>query len=172
MNIREAIADDVPQLSALLDALFSIEQDFKSNSERQIRGMQLLLQTTDRATIKVACDVNGRIIGMVSAQLVISTAEGAPSAWVEDMVVQEGWRGQGVGRALLDSLMEWARSKGATRAQLLVDLDNEPALGYYQHLGWQTTRLGASAHRAQAVTLVSSTLIRRAANRNKLFRGE
>jgi GNAT superfamily N-acetyltransferase len=80
---------------------------------------------------------------MVSAQLVISTAEGAPSTWVEDMVVRDGWRGQGIGRALLDGLMSWAKSKGATRAQLLVDLDNEPALGYYQHLGWQTTRLGA-----------------------------
>ncbi len=80
---------------------------------------------------------------MVSAQLVISTAEGAPSAWVEDMVVCADQRGKGVGRALLDSLTDWARSKGASRAQLLVDLDNEPALGYYQHLGWQTTRLAA-----------------------------
>ncbi len=59
------------------------------------------------------------------------------------MVIKEGYRGQGVGRALLDSLMAWAASKGATRAQLLVDMDNASAIGYYDHLGWQPTRLVA-----------------------------
>jgi GNAT superfamily N-acetyltransferase len=143
MRIEDATPSDLLPLSQLLDELFSIEQDFQPNTERQLRGMRLLLQQPDHAAIKVARNDDGMIIGMVSAQLVISTAEGAPSAWVEDMVVRDGWRGQGVGRKLLESLMDWAKSKGATRAQLLVDLDNEPALGYYQHLGWQKTRLGA-----------------------------
>lgn len=143
MKFEGATPDDLPALSQLLDELFSIEQDFQPNTERQMRGMSLLLQHPDRAMIKVARNEEGRIVGMVSAQLVISTAEGAPSAWVEDMVVRDGWRGQGIGRGLLGSLMEWARAKGAARALLLVDLDNKPALGYYQHLGWQATRLGA-----------------------------
>lgn len=143
MEIGNATLADVNELSGLLDKLFSIEQDFQPNTERQIKGMSLLLQHPDRAVIKVAKDEAGRLIGMVSAQLVISTAEGAPSAWVEDMVVRDEYRGKGMGRALLDSVLEWAKSKGATRAQLLVDMDNEPALGYYQHLGWQATRLGA-----------------------------
>lgn len=143
MNITDATSDDVPELSRLLDELFSIEQDFQPNTERQERGMKLLIGMPDRGVIKVARDDAGRVVGMVSAQLVISTAEGAPSAWVEDMVVRDGLRGKGVGRALLESLLEWAKIKGATRAQLLVDLDNEPALGYYDHLGWQATRLGA-----------------------------
>lgn len=143
MVISDAVLADVEALSGLLDALFSIEQDFQPNTARQVKGMTLLLQHPDRAVIKVAKDEAGKLMGMVSAQLVISTAEGAPSAWVEDMVVRDEYRGQGIGRALLDNLLEWAKSKGATRAQLLVDLDNEPALGYYQHLGWQATRLGA-----------------------------
>jgi GNAT superfamily N-acetyltransferase len=143
MKIEDATLADVPALSQLLDELFAIEQDFQPNGERQMRGMVLLLQHPDRACIKLARDDAGQVIGMASAQLVISTAEGGASAWVEDMVVRDGWRGHGIGRALLDSLMHWAKTKGATRAQLLVDLDNEPALGYYQHLGWQATRLGA-----------------------------
>ncbi|MCE9632819.1 MAG: GNAT family N-acetyltransferase [Methylophilales bacterium] len=126
----------------MLDTLFSIEQDFQPNTQQQTQGLILLLQHPDRAVIKVARD-KGKIIGMVSAQLVISTAEGAPSAWVEDMVVLEKYRGTGVGRGLLESVLAWAKEKGATRAQLLVDLDNESALGYYQHLGWSTTRLAA-----------------------------
>jgi ribosomal protein S18 acetylase RimI-like enzyme len=48
-----------------------------------------------------------------------------------------------LGRALLDATLVWAKQKGASRAQLLVDIENEPALGYYQHLGWQSTQLQA-----------------------------
>jgi GNAT superfamily N-acetyltransferase len=138
-----ATPQDVPQLVQLLNILFGIEQDFRADPEKQERGLRKLLATPEKAVIMTARDAHGNVIGMVSAQLVISTAEGAYSAWIEDMVIAEGWRTQGIGRRLLSSALDWARSRGATRAQLLVDLDNEPALGYYDHLGWQATRLGA-----------------------------
>ena len=138
-----ATLQDVPQLVQLLNILFGIEQDFRADPEKQERGLRKLLAMPENAVIMTARDAHGNVIGMVSAQLAISTAEGAYSAWIEDMVIAEGWRTQGIGRRLLSSALDWARSRGATRAQLLVDFDNEPALGYYDHLGWQATRLGA-----------------------------
>jgi GNAT superfamily N-acetyltransferase len=93
--------------------------------------------------IKVARDSQLNAIGMVSAQLVISTAQGAPSAWVEDMVISQHYRASGVGKQLLAEVIAWAKAKGATRAQLLVDIENTSALGYYAHLGWESTQLQA-----------------------------
>lgn len=133
---------DLPELVALLDALFAIEQDFHPDPEKQRRGLRALL-ASPAAHIAIARDAEARVIGMATAQLVISTAEGAPSAWIEDVVVRDGWRGRGVGCALLDTVLAWARSQGAVRAQLLADLDNAPALAFYDHVGWQPTRLGA-----------------------------
>jgi GNAT superfamily N-acetyltransferase len=138
-----ALTQDVPQLVELLKVLFGIEQDFHADPEKQSQGLQRLISESERGVVMTARDGSGKIIGMVSAQLVVSTAEGAYSAWVEDMVIDEAWRAKGIGRKLLESALAWARSRGATRAQLLVDLDNAPALGYYDHLGWQATRLGA-----------------------------
>lgn len=143
IEIATASMRDIPQLVELLGQLFSIEKDFRPDHERQVRGLSLLIAQPEHATIKVARDGNGKAIGMVSAQLVISTAQGAPSAWVEDMVVDPEHRGGGTGKALLQSALDWARQKGATRAQLLVDTENEPALGYYRHLGWEATQLQA-----------------------------
>ena len=80
---------------------------------------------------------------MVSAQLVISTAQGTASAWIEDMVIDAEFRGCGIGKQLLQKTLDWAKSKGATRAQLLVDIENTEALGYYQHLNWESTQLQA-----------------------------
>jgi GNAT superfamily N-acetyltransferase len=138
-----AQSSDINALVGLLNALFSIEQDFTPNESAQRRGLELLLARPDHGQIFVARHPVEGVIGMVSAQLVISTAIGAPSAWIEDMVVHEKFRGQGVGKLLLDQVRKWAISKGAGRIQLLADADNAPALDFYQHLDWQPTRLFA-----------------------------
>ncbi|MCB5186538.1 GNAT family N-acetyltransferase [Methylobacillus caricis] len=143
VHIDSANLEDIPALCDLLHQLFSIEQDFTPDLEKQRAGLTLLIQQPDRGTIMVARDAKGHAIGMVSAQLVISTAQGAPSAWIEDMVINSAWRNKGLGKSLLQAILDWASQQGATRAQLLVDMDNAPAIAYYDHLGWHTTRLQA-----------------------------
>lgn len=141
--IENASTEDIPSLIALLSILFVIEADFQADVAKQTNGLSLLINHPENGVIKVAKNQEGQVIGMVSAQLVISTAQGSPSAWVEDMVVEEAYRGSGVGKALLDETLLWAKANGATRAQLLVDTENIPALGYYAHLGWESTQLQA-----------------------------
>ncbi len=141
--IENAAAQDIPALVDLLALLFGIEQDFQPDLEKQKKGLALLISQPENGVIKVAKNQQGEILGMVSAQLVISTAQGSPSAWIEDMVIQESHRGEGLGKSLLNEVLLWAKSKGATRAQLLVDKENKPALRYYDHLGWETTQLQA-----------------------------
>ncbi len=141
--IENAAAQDIPALADLLALLFGIEQDFQPDLEKQKKGLALLISQPENRVIKVAKNQQGEILGMVSAQLVISTAQGSPSAWIEDMVIQESHRGEGLGKSLLNAVLLWAKSKGATRAQLLVDTENKPALRYYDHLGWEKTQLQA-----------------------------
>ena len=141
----EANEADIPALVGLLALLFGIEKDFSADISKQKIGLELLLKNPQTATIQVAKNAAGKAIGMVSAQLVISTAQGAKSAWVEDMVIDGAYRGQGVGKQLLQNSLGWAKNRGATRAQLLVDIENIDAVGYYQHLNWENTQL--LAHR-------------------------
>lgn len=143
VHIESANAQDVDALVELLNILFSIEQDFKPDEAAQRKGLQLLLNAPNQGHIFVARHPQAGVVGMVSAQLVISTAMGAPSAWIEDMVLRDEFRGQGLGKALLDAAADWAKSKGAKRIQLVADADNAPALGFYKYLGWQPTRLFA-----------------------------
>lgn len=142
-RIRPAAPADIPELVELLAGLFAIESDFVPDRTKQRRGLELLLaQPADRALVLVA-NSGITVAGMASAQLVISTAEGAPSAWIEDVVVQQGLRGQGIARLLLQELLVWAQAHGATRAQLLADHANVSALEFYRHIGWQPTQLSA-----------------------------
>ena len=144
IHIERALEADVPALIELLAELFAIESDFSADRSKQRRGLELLLaQPDDRAVVLVARSDGDKAVGMASAQLVISTAEGAPSAWIEDVVVRKDVRGQGVAWLLLQDLLAWAERHGATRAQLLADNANRPALDFYRRIGWQPTQLAA-----------------------------
>jgi hypothetical protein len=89
ININNATLDDISALVELLADLFSIEVDFQSDHSKQIQGLRMLILSPETGIIKVARDANGLAIGMVSAQLVISTAQGTHSAWLEDMIIHE-----------------------------------------------------------------------------------
>lgn len=138
-----ATVADTPFLTHLLTQLFSIEKDFEPNATKQEQGLALLLKNQQTASIQVARNASGNAIGMVSAQIVISTAQGSASVWIEDMVIDADFRGQGIGKHLLQRALAWAKDNGATRAQLLVDIENAGALAYYEHLGWESTQLQA-----------------------------
>ncbi len=139
-NIREAGMADLESLVELLGELFTLEADFAADSKAQRRGLSLMLRP-DPGRVVLVAEENGEAVGMATAQLVISTAEGGPSALVEDVVVRPGCRGRGLGRALLAGLEGWAASRGATRMQLLCDRENAPALDFYAAIGWAPTQL-------------------------------
>ena len=124
--LRQATEEDLDAPVGLLGVLFSIESDFRPDSRRQRRGLRLLLRDPERRVVLVA-EREGRVIGMVSVQLVVSTAEGAPSGLLEDMVVEDAARGEGTGASLLRAAEAWAFERGATRIHLqcmdLSDLD-------------------------------------------------
>lgn len=143
-NIELARRADIPRLAELLSDLFGVELDFTADASRQVRGLELLIaddETAGRHIVAVARDDGGQAIGMASAQLVVSTAEGALSAWIEDVVVHQDYRRQGIGKRLLDHLVGWAKAQGATRVQLVADQENAAADLFYKALGWQSTQL-------------------------------
>ncbi|MCI5132054.1 MAG: GNAT family N-acetyltransferase [Candidatus Electrothrix sp. EH2] len=137
--IRRAREEDITGLVFLLEVLFSIEEDFTFNADKQRRGLQLLLHRAE-AVVLVA-ERQGRIIGMCTAQLLISTAEGGLSALVEDLVLLPAWQAQGTGRRLMETIAEWSTLQGATRIQLLADRNNSRALGFYRRIGYLSTDL-------------------------------
>ena len=61
------------------------------------------------------------------------------SAWIYDIQVEEGRRGEGLGRALLEALHDAARGLGATTMALNVFGHNTAAIRLYDSLGYAVT---------------------------------
>jgi GNAT superfamily N-acetyltransferase len=139
--IRSALPADIPVLCDLLADLFETESDFSKDPEKQSNGLRLLLEDRSGRTKVFVAVHDGRVIGMCSVQVVISTAEGRPAAIMEDLVVRREHRGFGFGTALIDAVREWCLERGITRLQLLADKNNSQALTFYAKRGCSGTNL-------------------------------
>lgn len=140
LTIRRADQDDIEMMTQLLKVLFSIEEDFIFNDEKQRRGLEIMLEDRENRCVFIA-EHNSQIVGMISGQVLISTAEGGISVLVEDLIVKEVYRKRSIGKELLFKIEEWAALKKAKRLQLLSENDNFPALNFYRHLNWNDTGL-------------------------------
>lgn len=140
-HIRPAQSNDINAMIRLLRELFAIETEFNVDSDKQRRGLKMLLEASN-AGVWVA-ERRGRVVGMVTVQLVVSTAEGGPSGLLEDLVVSSAFRRRGLGKALLNAAVEWCRWQGATRIQLLADGHNVPAVIFYRKQEWKQTNMVA-----------------------------
>lgn len=139
--VRQAAVADLEAMVALLRVLFAIETDFVFDDSKQRAGLTRLLQT--QAACVLVAEHEEQVVGMCTAQLLVSTAEGGLKAIIEDVAVAEEWRKQGIGAKLLAAIEQWALSQGAKRLDLLADKRNAQALSFYRQLGWGQTELVA-----------------------------
>lgn len=82
----------------------------------------------------VARDEGGRIIG-VSTLAVFPIPTGR-RAWIEDVIVDEGSGGQGIGRMLTEAMIDRARALGCTTVDLTSRPSREAANHLYRKVGF------------------------------------
>jgi len=81
--------------------------------------------------VLVALDGGERVIGQLDA----AARRDRPAEI--GMAVAKEWRGRGVGTALMQACVEWARALGIHKLALQVWPHNEPALRLYERFGFE-----------------------------------
>lgn len=136
----EARADELPLLAEMIARLFQGEKDFVSDPSVQLRGLQLIDQHPENGRIFVARQ-GSSVVGMVNLQFTISTAMGARVGLLEDVIVTESLRGQGIGSWMFDKLMTWCRDEGLPRLTLLTEGTNLKAQEFYRRKGFTSSSM-------------------------------
>jgi GNAT superfamily N-acetyltransferase len=142
VELGPATREDLPQLVALLGVLFSQEAELVPDDGKQTRALEKILSDESVGRIHVARE-GGKVVAMASLIYGISTAEGGLAASFEDMVVLPGYRGKGIGSALLGYVVAEARKQGVLRLMLLTDKQNKRAQALYRKLGFVESSMKA-----------------------------
>jgi len=84
---------------------------------------------------RAACADGGAVIGFSLSVLHASTWQLKPSAYLEDLFVDQSHRGSGAGRALLDDLVALAKARDWGRLYWHTKADNVTARRLYDRYG-------------------------------------
>ncbi|HEY7206948.1 MAG TPA: GNAT family protein [Gaiellaceae bacterium] len=139
--VREAEPRDAEELTRLANAvsaepegwLISTDGEWRSAGDER-RYLKALRRYPDAAVFVAEAD-GGRIVGRLS----VARDSHPASAHVADLglMVAASHRRLGIGRALLEAAVEWARLAGIRKLELHVFPWNEPAMELYRGFGFE-----------------------------------
>lgn len=133
MTVRRGTPDDISAVHRLIKELADYEKagDKVTLSEEQLRkdgfGPEPLYSF-------FVAELEGQIVGMALYYQKYSTWQGR-SLFLEDIIVTQNQRNQGIGIKLFDEVVNVAKSLSANRLEWQVLNWNEPAIQFYNKLG-------------------------------------
>ena len=145
-EVRRIRPDEGPKLRALrLSALADAPMAFGSTLSREAAFPEHVWQEraeggasgADRATFIAERD--GEWIGLATGLATDPDAPNDTRPVLVGMFVAPSWRERGVGAALVDAVVAWARERRAIGLCLWVTATNSPAIALYYKCGFQRT---------------------------------
>jgi aminoglycoside 6'-N-acetyltransferase I len=91
-----------------------------------------------RHRLVVALD-DDLVVGFVSAVIYVHPDKPAPELWINEIGVAPTHQHQGIGKALMQAILEEARQAGCTEVWVLTERDNLPAMAMYKSTGGEET---------------------------------
>ena len=78
---------------------------------------------------------DGTIVGFVSAVHYVHPDKSQPELWINEVGVADGYRGQGIGKAIVRETLNVGRRLGCAEAWVLTERSNEAAMRLYASSG-------------------------------------
>ncbi len=135
IEIQEAKEQDLP---AIIDLYKQLDT---SNSEQLSieEAIQMFRKINTYPDYKLYVAVkDGQIVGTFTLLIMDSLAHrGKSSGIVEDVVVDEQWRGKGIGKLMMQFAMNYCKRDGCAKLALSSNMKRLAAHQFYESLGFQ-----------------------------------
>jgi PhnO protein len=135
VTIRPATVADWPSVAGLLVELGrDVSSSAAANPSYVIRFGGHLARRETRTLVAQTTD--GTVLGFLDLEFRQRLGHPRPQAWVNDLVVTESARGQGVGSALLAHAEGLATARGCFRMSLETSAWRVETHRFYERQGW------------------------------------
>jgi len=141
LKVRQATPEDVPALVALFQELDRMQSDWRVFTPRpgfydEVGLKYREAMSTENAVVLVAED-EGEIVGMAYGEVRIPSRFSDERALeLSGVVVRTGYRGRGVGRALVQEAARFAGEMGVEWVELKTFAPNQGAMAFWEGMGF------------------------------------
>ncbi len=144
VRIRAAEARDLPRavdlwgelahFHAQLDDAFALSRGWRRAYEEYLG---CLLGREDALVVVAEC--GGELVGLAVGRITLLPAffRRRRRGYIQDVYTREGYRRQGVGRALVARLEAWMRERGVRRVELTAAAGNAQADAFWERRGYR-----------------------------------
>ena len=151
MELRKATIRDIDSVVDLIEAMLQDMASYGGHALNEMSEIRLQLRThfTDASErddhiflLAVPQGAEEDPVGVVEASVVCPHEVFQPKSalHIHSIYVAPSYRGEGVGRKLLEAALEWGRGKGCAEAELNV-LAGNPARKLYEDAGFDVFEL-------------------------------
>lgn len=144
INVRPVQKADLSRITDLLAQL-----GYPATAD-QVRG-RLNRWLTDRHSVLVAAEVDGAVAGVAALHAIPLLERDESRGRLVALVVDEAYRGHGVGRVLMDRVEREARGLGCRDLEITSARDRAAAQRFYLGLGYEDV-CGRSARFLKSLT--------------------
>lgn len=136
LHIAAAQPDDLPDLAGLMEEMdrFYGVTEFEDVADRIAQIRALVFGNPPAAQVLLARE-DGKIIGFASYSFLWPAAGLTRSLFLKELYVSEAERGHGVGRALMQRVLDIAAENRCSRVEWMTEHANADAQAFYERLG-------------------------------------
>jgi GNAT superfamily N-acetyltransferase len=147
VSVRPATTDDIPALMPLMRGYCDFYGAHPPDEGLVEMARALIRVPDEEGILLVAADDGGKLAGFVAAGWKWSSLKAARVAVMEDLFVDPGARGGGLGLELIRACADRAHELGAAALEWVTATDNERAQSVYARVGgegdvWMIYELG------------------------------
>ncbi len=132
LMIREGTVQDIPLLLEFIRSMAAFENLSVAATEESLRNALFGEQPSGSFLLVFS---GGKPIGYVTYFFTFSSMLGKRGLWLDDLFLDAGYRGQGIGKAIMAHLAQIALDHDCGRFEWMVLDWNEAAIGFYEKLG-------------------------------------
>jgi GNAT superfamily N-acetyltransferase len=129
IEVREMNAGDTQAVN-----LLSQQLGYPLSIQQTLQNINAVVKSKDHTAFVAV--IENRIAGWIGAAQAIMI-EVMPHCEINGLVIDENYRGKGIGKLLVEKVKHWARAKGNDRLTLHCNIKRTEAHLFYEHLGFK-----------------------------------
>jgi len=132
ITIRQISPSDLTAIKSLSQQL-----GYSLSEEQTLQNIKAVLGNNDHNAFVAVCE--NKVVGWIGMTQALML-ELPPHCELNGLVIDENYRGHGIGKLLIEKAKEWAREKGNDKLCLHCNVIRTETHLFYQHLGFVETK--------------------------------